>query len=77
MKTLKELLEGIYVAENRKLDYGFVSSLCIDSRKCKPHSLFVAISGDKNDGHNFIDEAVGNGAGTVICEKSQIHFIRE
>ncbi len=69
MKTLKELLEGIYVAENRKLDYGFVSSLCIDSRKCKPHSLFVAISGDKNDGHNFIDEAVGNGAGTVICEK--------
>jgi UDP-N-acetylmuramoyl-L-alanyl-D-glutamate--2,6-diaminopimelate ligase len=30
--------------------------------------LFVAVKGTRVDGHNFIDTAVNNGAGTVVCE---------
>lgn len=43
----------------------------IDSRQVKPGELFVAIRGDKFDGHAFIAQAVENGASAVVCEKPE------
>lgn len=40
-----------------------------DSRKVKDGYIYVAIKGRTNDGHNFIDSAVKNGAKVVIGEK--------
>ncbi|UCE23904.1 MAG: UDP-N-acetylmuramoyl-tripeptide--D-alanyl-D-alanine ligase [Candidatus Zixiibacteriota bacterium] len=42
----------------------------IDSRAVKPGELFIAIRGDKHDGHDYIEQAVGNGAAGVIAEIS-------
>lgn len=46
-----------------------ISSICYDSRKCSHGSLFVAIPGEKFDGHDFIEKAVENGATAIICQK--------
>lgn len=43
----------------------YVSS---DSRAIQSEFLFVAIKGTQVDGHQFIDQAVVNGAAAVVCE---------
>jgi UDP-N-acetylmuramoyl-L-alanyl-D-glutamate--2,6-diaminopimelate ligase len=40
-----------------------------DSRRVKKGDLFVAVRGEKADGHEFIGEAVGAGAAAVICDE--------
>ena len=47
---------------------GEVASVCYDSRQCRKGSLFVAISGLKADGHEFIADALTRGAGFIIHE---------
>lgn len=41
-----------------------------NSKLIKPGDLFVAIRGKSHDGHDYIDEAIKNGACFIICEKS-------
>jgi len=43
--------------------------VCTDSRKVKPGCLFIAIKGDRFDGHDFIGRAFAEGAAAVICER--------
>lgn len=45
-----------------------IDKITIDSRSAGKGSLFVAISGFKLDGHNFISQAVSNGASAVVLE---------
>ncbi len=47
------------------LNYRF----CIDSRKLKPGEVFVAIKGERYDGHDFVIEAVQKGASFVVVER--------
>lgn len=47
----------------------FVGEVVIDSRKIKPGDLFVAIEGEKFDGHDFIADAIKSGACAVISSK--------
>lgn len=49
-----------------------VSKVEIDSRKVKKDSLFVAIIGEKFDGHDFVLTAVQNGARAVVVNKKKI-----
>jgi UDP-N-acetylmuramoyl-tripeptide--D-alanyl-D-alanine ligase len=41
----------------------------IDSRTVKEGELFCAISGEKHDGHDHLDEAVRRGAAAVLAER--------
>ena len=43
--------------------------LAIDSRAVKPGDLFVAIVGDRVDGHDFIESALANGAVAIACAR--------
>ena len=45
-----------------------IDHLAHDSRKVGPAGLFVAIRGEKTDGHLFIDKAVKNETIAVVCE---------
>ena len=45
-----------------------IDHLASDSRAVGPGGLFVAIRGEKADGHLFIDKAVQNGAIAIVCE---------
>lgn len=49
---------------------GLFSGVSIDSRNIQPDQLFVAIRGDRFDGHDFIAEAQRRGAVAVICERA-------
>ncbi|MDP3582620.1 MAG: UDP-N-acetylmuramoyl-tripeptide--D-alanyl-D-alanine ligase, partial [Ignavibacteria bacterium] len=49
-----------------------ISKVEIDSRKVKKGCLFVAIKGEKFDGHDFIITAVQNGAQAVVVNKKKI-----
>jgi UDP-N-acetylmuramoyl-tripeptide--D-alanyl-D-alanine ligase len=46
-----------------------IRSAVIDSRLASPGSLFVALRGERRDGHEFIAEAVDRGAVAVISEQ--------
>ncbi len=65
---LSELAEKM----NGKIIQGYPSSVfkdyCIDSRKAKKGSLFFALE-DKRDGHDFISDAVKNGAKGAVVSK--------
>jgi len=46
-----------------------INGIAIDSRVVKPGHLFVAMTGDTLDGHNYIQKAIENGAVAVVGEK--------
>lgn len=43
-------------------------SICTDSREAGEYSLFLALRGEKVDGHSYILNALGNGCTCVLCE---------
>lgn len=58
---------GRYVgpAEKREVE---VSAISTDSRKVPEGGLFVAIKGERVDGHKFVDQVAANGAAAVLSE---------
>ena len=44
-----------------------ISNIVHDSRKVKQGSLFIAISGSNNDGHDYIFDAIKKGAIAVVA----------
>lgn len=46
-----------------------VTGVCIDSRQVKPGNLFIAIHGEKMDGHDFVKDAAAQGAVAILCQK--------
>lgn len=47
--------------------HGTVTMVTMDSRKVKKGALFVAIKGERVDGHDFIREVFEKGASCVLC----------
>ena len=45
------------------------AGIVIDSRKVEPGDIFVAIRGERVDGHQFIREVFDKGAIAVVCEE--------
>ena len=62
---LSNVLEGIVKTD---LDTEIVD-ICFDSRRVKPGSLFVAITGFKTDGHLYIASAIEKGAAAILAER--------
>ena len=52
-------------------DNQYINKVVTDSRKVKEGDLFIAITGKKYNGHDFIIDAIHKGAAAVICEKSE------
>lgn len=65
---LSSLLSGMEWLDVQGDLEGEVSSLCYDSTKCEPGSLFVALRGTQTDGHRYLADAVSRGARVVIHE---------
>jgi UDP-N-acetylmuramoyl-L-alanyl-D-glutamate--2,6-diaminopimelate ligase len=68
--TTKELLYGLqglrFSGEDAKQD---ISGLYLDSRLVKKNGLFCAMKGTLTDGHNYIMQAISNGAVAILCEQ--------
>jgi len=67
LSELLKVLPEAKVEGNTDLE---VRNLAYDSRKVKAEGLFVAIDGNKIDGHRFIDQAILNGAQAVVVQKN-------
>ncbi len=48
-----------------------VSGITTDSREVRDRSLFVAVEGASVDGHDFVQRAIEQGAGTVVIQLRQ------
>ncbi|MCX7982473.1 MAG: UDP-N-acetylmuramoyl-L-alanyl-D-glutamate--2,6-diaminopimelate ligase [Syntrophales bacterium] len=66
---IRELLSQIPFLSTQGPLSGEVSSIVYDSRQCIPGSLFCAVSGTVQDGHNYITDAIKRGATFIICER--------
>src|SRR5256886_12070159 len=48
-----------------------VESIAYDSRRVQRDGLFVALRGEKSDGHNFIGQAIEKGATVIVAERAE------
>ncbi len=65
---LEQLLADIEVL-SRSADGGIdVTGVRYDSRMVEPGSVFVAIRGERTDGNDFVDEALGRGGAVIVSE---------
>lgn len=65
-------LDSIDLAQKALLEQD-VSGIFFDARLVKPGSVFVAIVGSEKNGHDFVNDAIANGALAVVVEnKSNI-----
>ena len=69
MKKLKDILADLSILELSGDEDVLVSKITFDSREVEHGDLFVAISGTRVDGHNFIDIAIDKGATVIVCER--------
>ena len=46
-----------------------VETIAYDSRRVQSNTLFVAIRGEKSDGHQFVDQAIEQGASVIVAER--------
>ena len=61
MKTVKDIFNI-----NSDIE---VKDIKINSKAVKPKDIFVCVSGVNFDRHEFIDEAVNNGASVIVVSK--------
>ena len=55
-------------------DYGLcretiLNKISIDSKKVNKNDLFIAIKGERTDGHLYINDAIANGASIIVASK--------
>lgn len=69
MKKLEDILYKVRILAihgNREVN---ANSITIDSRKVDNGAMFIAIKGEKVDGHDFIQQSIDKGAAIIVCEE--------
>ena len=64
---LRELISGVPLSGGTADLEMEIYSISYDSRTLEPGALFVALPGDKTDGHRYIHAALERGAAAVVC----------
>jgi UDP-N-acetylmuramoyl-L-alanyl-D-glutamate--2,6-diaminopimelate ligase len=70
---LKHLLSALSVRQVQGPVDRAVEHVAYDSRRVQKNAVFVALRGEKSDGHDFIDQAIEKGAVAVVAERSEKH----
>ena len=66
--TLNELIKVVNGTSSINSDE-VINKIKTDSRDIEKGDIFIALKGKKYDGHDYIDEAINNGATTCIVEE--------
>lgn len=59
------IVDGVLFGDDCEIS----GSVEISSRQCTPGSIFLAIAGEKVDGHDFVDDAQAHGAHLIIATR--------
>jgi len=62
-------VQCVFEMFNKKISSEILRDISFDSRKIKKGDVFIAFNGENNDGHDYIDDCILNGASLVINEK--------
>ncbi|MBR5310270.1 MAG: UDP-N-acetylmuramoyl-tripeptide--D-alanyl-D-alanine ligase [Oscillospiraceae bacterium] len=66
---LREIAEAIGARTNAEIPDIEITNICTDSRDVRPGSIFVALCGERFDGHAFVKTAMENGALWAVVQK--------
>ncbi len=69
MKKLEDILYKVRIISIHGKRDAEVNAITIDSRKVASGSMFIAIKGEKVDGHKFIQQSIDAGAAVIVCEE--------
>lgn len=69
MKLLKDILYRAPIIDSIGNTNLAVQKVVFDSRKVVKECLFVALRGTVVDGHEYIDQAISQGARSIVCEE--------
>lgn len=69
MRYLSDIIEGLAFTELQGSADIEITAIVFDSRKVIPGCMFVAVKGTVVDGHDYILQAINDGAVAVICEE--------
>ncbi len=69
MKALEHALGRLMVARHGSTTGADLGPICTDSRQVRQGSVFVALKGERFDGHNYAAQAARDGASVVIVER--------
>ena len=68
LEHIADCCHGTYIGTGEQRGFE-VTGVVIDSRKVEAGNLFVAIKGERVDGHTFIDAVYEQGAAAVVSEQ--------
>jgi len=71
--TIAEILAACGGTLVRRGAWDAFCGVSTDSRTCQTGELFIPLSGERHDGHDFIPKAVSNGAKFIVSQKN-IHI---
>ncbi len=70
MKKIKDLIKDLDYKVIKELDLdSSIKKICVDSRKVDLGSLFICISGENHDGHNFAAQVIDKGTVALVVER--------
>jgi len=69
MKLLKDIIYGVRIVDVKGSTNIAVEHIAYDSRKVVSYTMFVALRGTQVDGHDYIDQAIKDGALSIVCEE--------
>ncbi len=82
MKLLKDILYRTRIEQVVGSTNAAIERITFDSRAVVPFTAFVAVKGTRSDGHDFIPQAITQGATAIICEqlpevlKEEVTYVR-
>ena len=77
MKLLKDILYKAGIVKVTGSTELAIDHITFDSRDVKKNSLFIAVKGTKTDGHNYINQAVKDGAIAIVYQDDLNSFEKD
>jgi UDP-N-acetylmuramoyl-tripeptide--D-alanyl-D-alanine ligase len=68
--TMDQIAGAVAPEESARLGEASITSISTDSRRIKPGSLFIALRGEKFDGHDFLKQVQADGAAAAIVDRT-------
>ncbi len=68
ISTVREILLGVEVLKQENANQQEVTNVAFDSRKVNEGSLFVAVKGQKTDGHQYLNQVIEKGVKVIVVE---------